>query len=940
MTVMRILLACAASALALSAANAKTSPPPSMIAAEQLVPADPAIHYGTLPNGMRYAILRNTTPQQSASIRLRIDMGSTAEADDQQGLAHFLEHMAFNGSKGVPEGEMVKILERYGLAFGADTNASTDFTQTVYKLDLPETNDAIIDTGLMLMREIASELSIAPDAVNRERGIILSERRARDQFGLRQLVDQIRFALPGTPVAKRLPIGTAEVIQNAPAARLRDLYDRFYTPDRALLVVTGDIDAQAIEAKIKGRFADWKGNSAKEGDPVMGTVDPARPIAAAYFQDRNVPTAISIMAITPIDKSADTIEARQRDLVDSIANAVLSRRFTRIARQADAPILSGSASYDAVFSTADMAAINVTAKGDDWRGALSVAEQELRRALLLGVTQAEIDEQLANYRTAFEDAARSADTRRSDALADAIGRAEETDKIVTTPAWRLQFFDDFAPRITPDSVRAALKRIWSAASPLIHVSGKLPIVDPEKAILDAFAASKTIALEAGQQATTAPFAHSDFGAAGRIVADSRIADLDIRTLRFANNVRLNIKKTAFEKDRIRISLRICCGGLEFVDTPGLLSFMGSSFASGGTQAHSLDELQSITAGRSVSLGFSAGPDAFGTMVATTPRDLALQLEILAAYLTAPGFRAEGDMQWQNFIPVYYDTLDASPGGIASRDVGRIIADGDPRFGIPPLETLKARNMAALKTATARAFAHGAIEIGVVGDVDEQAAIDLVAKTFGALPEREADPLPFTAARQVIFARDRKPVTLEHAGKKDEAMVLAYWPTTDDSDEATDAGLGLLAGVMQLMLTEEIRETLGATYSPGASSRTSSLYPGFGQLVTSSNLDPKDIGKVEAAVDEIAAKLRETPVTEDLIRRARAPILERIEKSKRENGTWLALADDAQTQPRWLDRFRTARATYEAINAARLQALAQRYLTAEGALKIRIVKATP
>jgi zinc protease len=223
-----LLAACTAS----GAAPASPPPAPAVVAvnpqtdaakawnyAASDIAVDPNIVFGVLPNGMKYALLKNGTPKDSAIIRMRFDVGSFAEADDQRGLAHFIEHMAFNGSTHVPEGEMIKLLERKGLAFGADTNASTGFDQTVYKLDLPHASDDLIDTGLMLMRETAGELTIDPKAVDRERGVILSERRARDTYQLRSLVDQFAFAMPGMTVADRIPIGTEEVIRTAPAAR-------------------------------------------------------------------------------------------------------------------------------------------------------------------------------------------------------------------------------------------------------------------------------------------------------------------------------------------------------------------------------------------------------------------------------------------------------------------------------------------------------------------------------------------------------------------------------------------------------------------------------------------------------------------------------------------------------------------------------------------------
>ncbi|MFO0509550.1 MAG: M16 family metallopeptidase [Gammaproteobacteria bacterium] len=212
---------------------------------------DPAVTYGQLPNGLRYALMKNSLPSKTAAVRMRFGVGSIMEADDQQGLAHFLEHMVFNGSQNVPEGEMVKLLERYGLAFGPDTNAYTSFLETVYQLDLPDTRDELVDTALMLMRETGDRLLLAPAAIDRERGIILSEKRSRDSPQFRGLVARLNFFYPEGRIGKRLPIGTQEVIQGAPRERFLDLYKGWYRPDNALLVVVGDLDPAAVEARIR-----------------------------------------------------------------------------------------------------------------------------------------------------------------------------------------------------------------------------------------------------------------------------------------------------------------------------------------------------------------------------------------------------------------------------------------------------------------------------------------------------------------------------------------------------------------------------------------------------------------------------------------------------------------------------------------------------------------
>ena len=186
--------------------------------------AEEAIEYGRLPNGVRFAVMANETPSNTASLLMRFDTGSINEAEDELGIAHFLEHMAFNGSKNIPEDEMVKRLERFGLAFGADTNASTSFEETIYQLELPEVNDEIIDETLMIMRETASNLLLDPDAIERERGVILAEKRARISPAYNAGINSLKFFLEGSHLPERLPIGTEETIKSVTPEQFRAFY--------------------------------------------------------------------------------------------------------------------------------------------------------------------------------------------------------------------------------------------------------------------------------------------------------------------------------------------------------------------------------------------------------------------------------------------------------------------------------------------------------------------------------------------------------------------------------------------------------------------------------------------------------------------------------------------------------------------------------------------
>ncbi len=899
------------------------------------VPADPAVRMGTLANGMKYAVMRNATPKGAASVRLHFDFGSIGEGDKERGLAHFIEHMAFNGTTNVAEGEMVKILERQGLKFGPDTNAQTGFDSTMYLLDLPEADAARIDTALFLMREVASELKVDPAAVDRERGVILGERRSRDSFQLNQVIDQLAFQVPGTPYPNRLPIGTEEVLKTASADTMRALYRRYYRPENATMVFVGDVDPAAIEAKIKAKFADWKAVGPAGAPLPRGTVDFKRTAATDTFIDPAVATTVNLTVMRPWEDPADTRAERQRVQVQSIGNSLFSRRLTKLVNAPGSSLLgaaAGSAGWDEAALTSS---VTVAAKDGAWSGALGVAEQELRRALDHGFTAAELKRQLVETMTTVRTGAEQAGTRTSGALAAAIVGTIDEERFVTTPAWRLAFFTETAPAITLDRVNTEFRRQWQGSAPLIHVSDKQAI--DTAALTAAFAASAKLAVAKPAEESALAFAYDSFGTPGEIVEDKRIADLGIRTVRFANNVRLNIKKTDFEAGRVQFSVRMAGGQLALPqDKPGLNAMLSILSTVSATSKHSLEDIKQVLAGKVVSAGTQVGDDAFIATGATTPADLALQMKLSAAYLTDPGFRPEAAGQWTNAVPVIDKQLDAQPQSVFQVRLPAVLAGNDWRFGIPGAVTLLKRNFDEARATLAPLLGTAPIEIGLVGDIDEAAAIAAVAQSFGALPQRAATAPAYAEARKASFRSDRSLIRMTHSGPADQALVATFWPTGDDADYRREVSMGLLASVLDLMLTESIREQLGASYGASVSSSMSDVYTGFGTLSASTVIAPDKADEVEAVIAAAAKSLRDTPINADLLARARNPALESVTKSLRENGYWLGYIDEAQGRADRLDRIRQRRAIYQAITPADLQKLARTYLTDKAMQRVRIV----
>lgn len=903
------------------------------------LPSDPLVRYGVLKNGLKYALRHNETPKDSASVRMHINVGSIAEAENERGLAHLLEHLAFNGSTNVPEGEMVKILERKGLSFGADTNASTGFDATTYLLELPKTNDDLVDTALFLMRETGSELTITDAAVDRERGVVLSEKQTRNSPGLRRIEQLLQFALPDAPFGNRLPIGTEEVLKTAPAARIKDFYRRYYRPENATLVIVGDFDVDAMEAKIKAKFGDWAGKGAAGAAMDRGKFDPGRPFSVGSFSDPALPTEIALSIYRPYVRKDDSVAERKLDLLHDIASAIMGKRFQKLSLEANAKIRTGSVSIGPFFDAFDQSGVSISGVEGDWQSALAIGEQELRKALMFGFTQAELDEQLANLDTAYRNGVAQADTRRNPALAGEILGTLNDKSIVTSPQSELALFEKLKPQLTTDAVTMAMRQAFSARPSILHITSKEPIENVQAAAFAVLGQSSQVAVAPPEKIETKAFAYDNFGPAGKVAEDKTIADLGIRTIRFANNVRLNIKKTDFEQGRVRYSLRFGGGELTIPQGKGGLGFyMQSMTPVMGLKAHDVEELQRILAGKTVSLGLSFGTDSFGSSGATTPGDAELQMKLLAAFMTDLGYRPAADTVWQNQVKAIIPQLSAQPQSVAGTLVPRILASGDTRFGLQPNE-LTDRNLEDVRAVLASQTADSPIEIAIVGDIDEQAAIDIVAKSFGALPARKAVSPDYKAGRQVKFIDKRGLTTLTHKGKDDQGMVLAYWPTTDNKDFKSTVIRNLTSEVFGELLLDEVRERLGATYSPQSSSFASDDYDGYGFFSSAVIAEPEKMEIVSKAVKDITKQMRDAPVSDDILLRARKPLLENIEKSLRENGAWIGLAAEAQSKPGELEKWRMRKAVFEGVTTADIQAAAKQYLTDEAQLEIRIVSET-
>ncbi len=902
---------------------------------------DPAVTWGLLDNGLRYAIMPNAEPPDRVSLRLYVDAGSLMETDDQQGLAHFLEHMAFNGTDNFPSGEMVEYFQRLGMAFGSHTNAHTSFHETVYKLELPNTDPDIIDQSLLLLRDYANRMKLPAPEIDRERGVILSEKRARDSVGWRTFMEQIDFALPDSLLSHRLPIGTEEVIKNAPRERFENFYNTWYTSDRMAVVVVGDIDVADMEKRIKDFFTDLPAPEKDVPEPDLGKLT-ERGFAVHYYHDDEAgETTISFDSHKPITPEPDTAARRARDLRYNLAAMMLNRRLGILAKKADSVIISGNAhAYDLFdLNFAQYGSLEVECDPENWKAAFNLAEQELRRSIEFGFTEAELREATAKIANAYDNAALKVNTRQSKDLANSIAERLGQRRVFTSPVDDVDRVKAELDKVTTEECRQLWASLWDSKENLLFVSGNLKLDgDPVETLTAAYEASKAIAVEPPAEVEDQAFAYTDLPAPGEI-ADRKVdEDLEIVQLALKNGVRVNYKSTEFEDNTIQVYARIGAGKLtEPKDQPGLSIFLGEVFEQGGLEAHSYDDLQTLFAGKTVDVSFAVEDDAFVLSGRTTPADLRDELLLLRAYLTAPGFREEAASQFARQIPPYYQQLEHTPQGLMQLKATRFLHGGDPRFGFPEQEVLLQRTLDEARAWVTPALENGYLELTLVGDLEGSAVETAVTEVFGSLPQREAEKPAYTEERKVSFPDTPVTERYEFETTIPKALVLVYWKTDDIWDIQKTRRLGMLSSIMDDRLRVKVREELGDAYSPFAHHIASDVFTDYGYFFAFTEVDPSQTEKVAAVVAEIAKDLAAGNITEDELERAKKPLITQLEEARRQNRYWLgSVMASSQEYPQRLEWAQTFIPDHEAITLDELKELAAQYLSDGKAAEILIM----
>lgn len=902
------------------------------------IPADQNAHFGRLENGMRYIIYPNAEPPGRVSMRLHIEAGSLMEAENQRGLAHFLEHMMFNGSRNYSSEEFIPVMQRLGIGFGSSANAYTSFDETVYMLDLPDLESETIDLAYQVMRDYGDGALLQAEEIEKERGVILAEKVARDDVGFRLMKQQFKQLLPNSLISHRFPIGLEEVIKNATRERFVEFYDRYYIPEKMTFIVVGDIDVDDTQKRVAATFASMSNPEEPGNQPDLGSIVAPTELQAAIFQDPEVDsTEVSILLARSHTPAPDNKATRAEKLKLQLANAILNRRFERISKEKDSPVASGSSYKASWFNAVDFGSISITAADDRWQDVVPILENEFRRVIEHGFNASELDEVKSNILNAANRAVEQKPSRKSNELATGFARGLNDNSVFSTPETNLGIIQEQLSMISSKDCHETFKKFWNSDGYHLVLTTKKATDEDRQSLLANYKEASTSRVDPIAARAVAVFDYTNFGKSGKITKETQVEDLGITQWQLSNHIRVNLKPTDFEKGKIRMHARIGDGKLtQPADKPMLDAFAQAVFDGGGLGKHSVDDLKRILAGKTVSSSLSIGEDAFIMSGSTTADDFLVQCQIMCASLIDPGYREEALWQFRKAIPMLMQQLKHTPAGPAAKMRGWMYGE-DSRFMPATEDQLKAYTIDDAKDWVSSQLAQSHIELSIVGDFHIEDIKPSLLSTFGALPERAKTSTDLKAERVIKFATGPAKKTWNYESKIPSTMAINIWKTLPmRGNPRTFRRLNVLGSVLRDRLRAEVREKLGATYSPGAGAAGSDALSGVGYIIAQSVGQPKDLALLHTSIINLADKLAKEGASQDELDRTLKPLVASLEKTKRDNGYWLnTVMAQCQENPNRLELARTRDQDYKSIKLGEINALAKKYLSKDKVLSLTI-----
>lgn len=893
---------------------------------------DPCVVFGELPNGFRYVLMKNIEPRDRVSMHLNVQAGSFHEAEHQRGLAHFLEHLLFCGSTHFPPGELIRYFQSIGMRFGADANAHTGFYATVYDVLLPHGDQQSLEKALLVMQDYAEGASLLPSEIDRERHVILAEKRTRDSAAYRTFEAILKFELPDSRISNRLPIGLEQVVQKADRETISAFYDTWYRPEKMILVVVGDFDTDLARQLIRERFSPMNARTPQPAEPDFGEIRHTGINAFYHYEQEAGKTNVSISVLQKQPMHSDSFDHQRQHLIQSIADRLVAQRLDSLLDKPGTPFTTADIGSGTWLNAIQYGEISAECAPGKWKETLSLLEHYLRSAMKYGFTASELERVKKEYLSELENDVKQSSTRDSTHLARKILGSLNNNEVFQSPAQKNRLFAPIISTLTLQAVNTAFRKTWAPAHRLLIVTGNVSLAAdqgrPETIILKAFQDSQAEPVTVFCDKAVMHFPYLPVPKArGTVVRQEKIAASAIRTVDFANGLRLNLKPTDFQSDKILFTLAFDGGrASEPLNMPGLAQLSTAVINESGLGEMPRNEIKRALADKETELFFSVRNDCFAFSGSTVRTEIELLFQLLQAYLQDPAYRQDAYDLVQRQYDQKYEVLCRTAEGALQLYGERFLAGGDPRFGLPSHDNFRKNTLADVKVWLSSALNNSAPELSIVGDFEPQVMIDMAQKYLGGLPIGNKDIETTKVPPRIIEFPQAQSLNIKIETQIPKGLVIVAYPTDDFWDIQQTRRLTVLSEIFSEKLRKKIREKLGASYSPYAYNNASRAYQDYGVLQAVIQVNPDQCDMVAGEVRTIAADLSKNGIADEELQLALKPILTQLKDMRRDNTYWLkSVLMRSRAYPQQLEWCLSMMDDFASITADELTALARKYL---------------
>jgi zinc protease len=854
---------------------------------ESVLPVDSAVVVGKLDNGLTYYIRKNSKPEKRVELRLAVNAGSILEEDDQQGLAHFVEHMAFNGTENFRKQELVNYLESIGMRFGPEINAYTGFDETVYMLQVPTDSVNVIKKAMLVLRDWAHGIAFEPAEIDKERGVVIEEWRLGRGAFMRVLDQQLPILLKGSKYAERLPIGKKEILESFPYTEPKNFYNTWYRPNLMAVIVVGDMDVRWIQDLIEEYFQDER-NPQPDQERGYSTVPENSETLFAIAADSELTVSrVGIYQKLPVQEFK-TLTDYRRTLIENLYTEMFNSRLTELTRQKEPPFIMAMSGKGQVIRTAEMYILQAVTGENGLPRALEALLLEVKRLRQFGFTASELERAKKTMLRGMEQIYNEREKTFSENFAAEYIRAFLHGEPIPGIAFEYRLHQQYLPGILLPEVNQ-LTAVWSGEknrvitldSPLKQ-GLTIPAEEQMQSIVDKVAAATVEPYE--DHVVQSPLVDNP-PSPSPILIEKNIPGLDVLEWKLRNGVRVIVKKTEFKNDEILMSA-ISPGGYSLVADSDLVAAQTATTVIAESGVGEFDEvqLQKLLAGKIVQVSPYIGQINEGLSGESSPADLESLLQLVYLYFTNPRKDRDVFVSLQNRLQGIYQNRSASPEVAFQDTLNAVLTRYHPRFRSWNAAIVQQMDLEKSLRVYAQRFADASDFIFLfVGNVDPQKLKPLVETYLGGLPSlrrkekwsEQTHSLPEGLVTRSVFK-----------GIESKSLnALAFYGEMEWTRKNRYV-LDSMLEYLRIKLRERIREDLGGTYGIQVQGRTIHYPRQRYQITIQFGSDPQRVEELTSAIFMIIDSLKNSGVTDDYVKKIKEIQLRGYETGIKENNFWI------------------------------------------------------